>query len=61
MNVMDVYLYLSRIINVPGVQYGLHIRLMSFRFESEIGELKKLREILGAHSCSPPSDIRRFN
>jgi hypothetical protein len=42
MNVMHVYLYLSRIFNVPSVQYGLRIRLMDFRIEKEIGELKRM-------------------
>jgi hypothetical protein len=40
MKVMQVYLSLSTIFNVPGVQYGLHIRLIEFRNEREIGELK---------------------
>ena len=61
MKVMQVYLSLSTIFNVPGLQYGLIIRLMGFRIEREIGELNVYREILGTHSRSPPSDIRRFN
>jgi hypothetical protein len=40
MNVMQVYPSVSTIFHVPGVQYGLRIRLMEFRIEREIGELK---------------------
>jgi hypothetical protein len=41
-NVMQVSLSLSTTFNIPDVQYGLLIRLMEFRVEREIGELKRM-------------------
>jgi hypothetical protein len=42
MTVMQVSLSLSTILNVPVLQYGLSIRLMLFRIEREINEVKRM-------------------
>jgi len=49
MNVMHVCPSLSAIFNVPVAQYGLRIKLMEFRIEREICELKRMDGNIRSH------------
>jgi len=51
MNAMHVCLSVSTIFNVPVVQYGLRIRLMEFRIEKEICELKRMDGNIRSHTA----------
>jgi hypothetical protein len=57
---MQFCLSLCTIFNVPGVQYGLRIRLMEFQIEREISEIKGMEGNISEHIAVVCRQILRY-